>query len=157
MKKGLMDYCMDREKLVDHQKERAEVAETGLNEFNAQKEGQIKKLDMMKKALEESESHAKALKEVLKDKEWEISSLRKQVHRAKEDGKTEFRNFDGFLDELSCCHANGFHECLHHVKSLFPDLEVSEASFGVMAQTPARSVEPKGTDELFEADPTPDA
>lgn len=35
MKKGLMDYCMDREKLVDHRKERAEVAETGLNEFNA--------------------------------------------------------------------------------------------------------------------------
>ena len=38
MMKGLMDYCMAYEKLVDRLKERAEVAETGLHELEAWKE-----------------------------------------------------------------------------------------------------------------------
>jgi len=110
--KGLMDHCMAREKLVDRLKERAESAETGLNELKTWREVQIKKLDVTKKALEDSESHAEALKNVLTDKEAEVFLLRKQVLQAKEDGKKEFHNSDGFLYELSDCYANGFNECL---------------------------------------------
>ena len=55
----------------------------------------------MKKALEELKGHAKALKNVLKDKEGEISLLRKPILQAKEDEKMEFRNSDAFLYELS--------------------------------------------------------
>lgn len=83
MMKGLMDCCMAREKLVDSLKERAEDAKTRLNKLKAWREVQNTKLDMMKKALEESESHAKALKLVLMDKEGEISSVRKQVQQGK--------------------------------------------------------------------------
>ena len=68
---------------------------------------------MMKKAPEESEGHAKVLKNVLKDKEKEITSLRKQVLQAKEDQKTEFRNSDGFLYKLSSCYADDFNACLY--------------------------------------------
>ena len=96
------------------------------------------------------------MKKVLKDKEREISSLRKQVRQAKEDGKTEFRNFDGFLSKLGGCYANNFNECLRQVKAFFPDLYVSQVSLDDVAQTPARSVESGGIDELFEGDPTPD-
>ena len=43
------------------------------------------------------------------------------------------------------------------MKALFPDLDVSQISIDVVAQTPTKSVEPEGTNELFEADPIPDA
>ena len=104
---------------------------------------------MTKKALEESESHAEALKKVLKDKEGEISLLRKQVLLAKEDGKTKFCNSDGFFYELGDCYADGFNECLRQVKALFPDLDISQISINAMAQIPARSIELEGTDALF--------
>ena len=68
---------------------------------------------MIKKAPEESEGHAEVLKNVLKDKEREITSLRKQVLQAKEDGKMEFRNSNGFLYKLSSCYADDFNECLY--------------------------------------------
>ena len=94
------------------------------------------------------------MKKVLKDKEREISSLRKQVRQAKEDGKTEFRNFDSFLSKLGGCYANNFNECLCQVKAFFLDLYVSQVSLDDV--TPARSVESGGIDELFEGDPTLD-
>lgn len=83
--------------------------------------------------------------------------LREQVRRAKEDGKTVFCNSDSFLDELSGCYDDGFQECLRQVKALYPNLDVSQVSLGNVAQTPARTVELLGTDELFKVDPTPNA
>ena len=50
------------------------------NELKTSWEVQVKKLDVTRKALEESKAQTEALKKVLKDKEGEISSLRKQVH-----------------------------------------------------------------------------
>ena len=83
--------------------------------------------------MEESEGHTEVLNKVLKEKEGEISSLRKQVLWAKEDGKTEFCNFDGFLYELGSCYADGFNECLYQVKALFPNLDLSQISINVVA------------------------
>ena len=59
-----MDRCMAQEKLIGCLKERAKATETGLNKLKTKREVQIKKLDVMKKALEESEGHAEALKKV---------------------------------------------------------------------------------------------
>ena len=75
-----------------------------------------------------------------KDKEGEISMLREQVRRAKEDGKTEFRNSDGFLNELYNCYDNGFQECLYQVKALHPSLDVSQVSLDNVAWSPTRTV-----------------
>ena len=94
---------------------------------------------------------------MFKDKEGEISSLRKQVFQAKEDGKTEFRNSNAFLYELDDCFVDGFNDCLQQVKASFLDLELSQISIDTVAQTPAKSIELEGTDELFKADPTLDA
>ena len=82
----------------------------------------------MRKALEELETQAEALKKVLNDKDGEISLLRKQVRQAKEDRETKFCNSDGFLTELGGYYANSFNECLHQVKALFPNLDVSQVS-----------------------------
>ena len=75
--KGLMDHCMAWEQLVDCLKEKAETAEIGLHELKAQREVQIRKLDLTKKALEKSKEKTEVLTNVLKDKEGEVSLLRK--------------------------------------------------------------------------------
>ena len=92
---------MAREKLVDRLKERVEAAEMERNELKASWEVQVKKLDVIKKTLEESETFAEALKKVLKDNEGKISSLRKQVYQAKKDGETKFCNFEVSLPSLA--------------------------------------------------------
>ena len=60
---------------------------------------------MTKKALEESKILADKLRKVLQDKEGEISKLKEQVYRAKEDGTTDS---DGFLIKLSDYYNNKF-------------------------------------------------
>lgn len=152
--KGLMDRCMACEKLIDHLKEEVETAETEWNELKASWEVQVKKLDITRKGLEELENQAEVLK---LGKEGEISSLRKQVRQAKEDEKTEFPNSDGFLAKLGGCYAESFNKCLRQVKAFFLDLDNSKVSLDDVAQTPTRSVESDGTDELFEVNPTLDA
>lgn len=53
---------------------------------------QLKKLDVTKKALEESKGYAEALKNVLKDKEGEISSLRRTRKRSFVTSTPSFTN-----------------------------------------------------------------
>lgn len=74
--------------------------------------GVDQKVDLTRKSLGESENQAEVLKKVLKDKEGEISSLRKQGCQDKEDERTEFCNSDDFLVELGDCYADCFNECL---------------------------------------------
>ena len=90
MMKGLMDYCLAREKGIDRLREKVEATEIELNELKDWKEVQVKKLTLTKKALEESESHADKLRKVLLDKKGEITTLKEKVHHAKADGKAEF-------------------------------------------------------------------
>ena len=97
---------------VDRLKERAKTIETGLRELETWKEVQIKKLDLTKKVFEESEEKTEVLTNVLKDKEREVSSLKKQVRHAKEDVVKEFRDFDAFLYELGGCFTDSFNDYL---------------------------------------------
>ena len=55
-----------------------------------------------------SEGLADKSRKVLQHREGEIFMLREQVRRAKEDEKTEFRNSNNFLTELSDFYDNGF-------------------------------------------------
>lgn len=150
--KGLMDHCMPWEQLVDCLKERAETAEMGLHKLEAQREVQIRKLDLTKKALEKSEEKTEVLTNVLKDKEGEVSLLRKQVRHAKEDAVKEFRDFDALLYELGICFADGFNNCLCQVKASFLDLDLSQISIDASTQTLARPINPEGIDKLFGVD-----
>ena len=121
-----MDRCLARAQWIDCLKEKAKTTETEVNEVRAWKETQVKKLTMTKKALEESEYLADGLRKLLQDKEGEISTLREQVRRAKEDRKIEFCNSDGILTELNECYDDSFQECLHQVKALYPDQDMSK-------------------------------
>lgn len=92
---------------------------------------------------------------MFQDKAGEISKLREQVRQAKEDGKTDFRNSDGFLTELSDCYNDGFQEYLRQLKALYPDLDVSQVSLDNVAQTSAPTVNHEDTDEIFEVESMP--
>lgn len=54
--KGLMDRCMAREELIGRLKEKAKAAEVEHNELKALWEVQVKKLDLTRKTLEETEN-----------------------------------------------------------------------------------------------------
>ena len=56
MIRGLMDRCMAREKLVDRLKERVETTGTERNELKASWEVQVKKFNITRKTLEETEN-----------------------------------------------------------------------------------------------------
>ena len=62
---------------MDCLKERVETTEIGLYELEAWKGVLIRKLNLRKKALEESEEKTEVLTNVLKDKEGEVSLLKK--------------------------------------------------------------------------------
>ena len=155
MMKGLMEFCLSQEKWVDCLKEKVKAIDKELNELKARKEVLVKKLTVIKKALEELEGHVDELRKVLQDKKEEISTLREQVRRVKDDGKVEFRGFDGFFIELNNCYFDGFLECLRQIKALYPNLDVSLVALGLVAQTLARTVNQEDTDVLFEADSMP--
>ena len=67
---------------------------------------------MTKKSLEESEKQVEALGNILKDKEEEVSKLKKLLRQAKKDTIKEYRNSDALLYELGGSFANGFDDCL---------------------------------------------
>lgn len=74
----------------------------------AWKEVYINKLDRTKKLLEELEVHVEVLKEILKDKEREISGAKSQLRQAKEDAVREYRDSDALLKDLGGSFADGF-------------------------------------------------
>ena len=112
---------------------------------------------MTKKLLEESKAQVEALKEILKNKEREISEAKSQLHQAKEDAVREYHDFDALLKELGGSFADGFDDCFHQVKASFPELDISHISIDAQAQAPAQLVYSEGTNELFanETNPNP--
>ena len=110
--KGLMGRCMTQETVVGRLREKVETMEIELRELHAWREVQLQKFDMMKKSLEESEKQAEALGNILKDKEEEISKLKKLLCQAKEDAIKEYRNSNALLYELGGSFVDGINDCL---------------------------------------------
>ena len=100
MMKGLMDRCASHETVLGRLGEKVEAREMELCELMAWKEVQVNKLDLTKKLLEESVMRVEVLKEILKDKEREISEAKSQLRRDKEDAVREYRNSNALLKEL---------------------------------------------------------
>ena len=76
----------------------------------AWKEVQINELDYTRKLLEESEASVEVLKEILKDKEVEIT---KTTSSGKGGLVQEYCDFDSFLKALGGSFADGFDDCFH--------------------------------------------
>jgi len=57
------------------------------------------------------------LKKILKDKEAEISEVKRHLRQAKEDAVREYRDSNAFLKELGGFFADGFDDCFRQVKA----------------------------------------
>ena len=83
---------------------------------------------MTKKSLEESEKQVEALGNILKDKEEEVSKLKKLLRQAKKDTIKEYRNSDALLYKLGGSFVDGIDDCLRQVRVSFLDLDLSQIS-----------------------------
>ena len=83
---------------------------------------------MTKKSLEGSEKQVEALGNILKDKEEEVSKLKKLLRQAKKDAIKEYRNSDALLYELGGSFVDGIDDCLRQVRVSFLDLDLSQIS-----------------------------
>ena len=111
--------------MVGRMREEAETTKTEPRELYAWKEVQLQKFDMTRKSIKDSKKQTEALGNILKDKEDEISKLKKQFRRAKEDVIKEYHDFDAFLFKLGGSFADNFDDGLHQVKASFTDLDLS--------------------------------
>ena len=89
------------------------------------------------------------LRQVLEDKEKEISDAKDRLQQAKEDVILEYRDFNSFLAELEGSFTDGFDNYLRQVKASFPNLDLLHVSINAKAQTTAQPTHSESTDELF--------
>ena len=59
------------------------------------------------------------MKKILKEKEGEISELKKQLYQAKGDAIREYRDSNALLYELDGSLVDGFNDCFCQVKASF--------------------------------------
>ena len=78
----------------------------------AWKDVQIRKLDLTKQLLKESEAQVEALNKILKDKETEILKAKSQLHHAKDVAIREYRDSEDLLRELGGSFADDFDDFL---------------------------------------------
>ena len=75
----------------------------------------------------------KLLKQVLEDKEKEISDIKNQLRQAKEEAICEYLDSDALLAKLGGSFAEGFDDALCQVKSSYLDLDVSHVNIDAQA------------------------
>ena len=92
------------------------------------------------------------LRQVLEDKEKEISNTKDRLHQAKEEVIHEYRHSDVLLAELGRFFDDGLDNYLCQVKASFPDLDLSHVTIDAQAQTSVQPVDSESTDELFADD-----
>ena len=128
-----MGSCLNHETVLDRIKTKARLREDELVELKAWKTVQEKKLALSKEARGELEKQTELLRQFLEDKEKEINDTKDQYCQAKEEAIHEYRDFDTLLAEHGSSFAEGFDDCLHQVKTSFPDLDLSHVSIDALA------------------------
>ena len=88
----------------------------------------------------------KLFKQILEDKEKEISDTKNQLRQKK---KEAIHDSVALLAELGGSFTEGFDDALYQVKTSYPDLDVSHVTIDSQAQTLVQPVYSKSTDKLF--------
>ena len=83
---------------------------------------------MSKQVQGKLEKQTKVLKQVLKDKEKEIKTIKDQLCQAKEDVIREYHDSDALLVKLDGSFMDSFDNYFRQVKVYFPDLDLSHVS-----------------------------
>lgn len=156
--KGLTERCLsqrDDDKTSQALRSKAKAMKVDLAELKAWKVIQEDKLTASEQLRGQLDKQVEVLRQVLEDKEEEIKDIKDRLRQVKEDAIQEYRDSNALLSELGTSFVDGFDDCLHQVKSSFPDLDLSHITIDPEGQTPARPINTKGTNELFGDDSNP--
>ena len=113
---------------------------------------QEKKLALSEEAKDELEKQTELLKQVLEDKEKEISDTKNQFRQANEEAIHEYHDSDTLLVGLGGFFSEGFDDAILYVKSSYIDLDISHVNIDAQTQTSVQLVHSESMDELFADD-----
>ena len=111
-----------------------------------------KKLAYSEQVKGELKKQTELLRQVLEDKEKEITDTKNQLCQAKEEAVREYRDSDAFLAELEGTFAEGFDNALRQVKNSYTNLDVSHVTIETQDQSTAQLVLSESTEDLFADD-----
>ncbi|XP_075642710.1 uncharacterized protein LOC142614060 [Castanea sativa] len=149
MMKGLLGRCLNHETSMDRLRKKGKTMEDELHELKTYKINMDRKLKCSEQVREEVEKENGHLREILKDKEKQLTETTSKLHNAKEMAILEYRDSELLLTELGSSFADGFDDAIRQVKSSYPDLDVSHISIDAQGQTLAQSVRSESTEEVF--------
>ena len=142
MMKGLMGQCLNHETTLGRVRDKARLTEDELLELKAWKVVQEQKLKMVEEARDKYYKRMEELRKVLEEKE-------KQIRLAKEVAVREYRDSDALLSKLGVSYGDGFDDAIRQVKGLYLNLDVSSININAQEQTSVQPIQSKNTDELF--------
>ena len=142
MTKGLMDWSLHHEMVLERVCEKAKLAEEELFELKNWKVVMEQKLKLAERARDEYQKMMKVLKKVLEDKE-------NNLRQAKERAVLEYRDSDALLSELGVSYNDGFDDALRQAKALNPKLDFSSVNITVAEATFVHPNQSDDTIELF--------
>ena len=137
MTKGLMDWALHQETVLERVREKARLADEELLELKNWKVVTEKKLKLAKQAMDEYQRMTEDLKTVLEDKEDEL-------RLAKEKAVQEYRDSDALLTELGTSYNDGFDDALRQAKALYPKFDFSTVNINIAE---GMSVQPDASDD----------
>ena len=149
MMKGLMGRCLNHETTLDRIRMKVRSTEDEQAKLKVWKFVQEKKLALSEEARGELEKQMELLKQVLEDKEKEISDTKDWLYQVKDEAIPEYCDSDALLAELGGSFVESFDDCLRQVKTSFLELDLSHVTIDAPAQTSVQLVHSESTDELF--------
>ncbi|XP_075653077.1 uncharacterized protein LOC142623522 [Castanea sativa] len=135
MMKGLMGRCLNHETIMDRLRMKNKTMEDELHDLKTWKINTDRKLKCSEQVRGELEKENEQLRQILKDKEKELTDTKTQLRDAKEVAVQEYRDSDLLLAELRSSFADGFDDAIRQVKSSYPDPDVSHVSIDAQGQT----------------------
>ena len=132
--KALQDRCIAKEVVVTHVRKHNS---TLMNEQGKYKKA-MRMFNQEVKELREKLVEADSQKQKLQE---EVTVLREKVETARTDAVQKFKTSQSFIDSCVDYYGTGFDDCLKHVVSAFPELDLSEISMDAPKPVmPARNV-----------------
>ena len=138
MTKGLMDWSLHHEMVLEWVREKAKLAEEELFELKNWKVVTEQKLKLVERARDEYHKMTEELKKILEDKEIE-----------KQRAVLEYRDSDALLSKLGVSYNDGFDDALCQAKALYPKLDFSSVNITVAEATSVHPGQSDDTNELF--------
>ncbi|XP_075633908.1 uncharacterized protein LOC142606444 [Castanea sativa] len=149
MMKGLFGRCLNHETSMDRLRQKNKTMEEELHELKTYKINMDRKLKCSEQVRGEVEKENGHLRELLNNKDKQLTETMSKLDNAKEIAVQEYRDSENLITELGNSFADGFDDAIRQVKSSYPELDLSHINIDAQGQTIAQSVQSESTDEVL--------